>query len=175
MQSDAISQSFALECFEYRGGTLVWKDRPLSHFANEKCRKVFNSRQAGTVAGTLISGYMAVNFKQRRVSVHRLIFLMHHGYWPARVDHINGDTLDNRIENLRAATHQQNLMNSKTSCKNTSGRKGVSYHASTKKWAAYIRMDGKMKHLGVFKKFEDAAAARRAAEIKVYGDFANER
>lgn len=170
-----ITQQYLLAALEYRVGELFWRVRPVDHFLDEWRQKIFNSRQAGSRAGTNVGGYRLINFSRGRIGAHRAIFLMHHGFLPLEVDHINGNPLDNRIDNLRAATHAQNLKNMKTPASNTSGIKGVYWHKATKKWTACIREGGKFKHLGTFLNKEDAAAARRAAELSVYKEFSNGR
>jgi len=66
------------------------------------------------------------------------------------VDHINVNPLDNRRENLRIATHKQNMSNTNKYKTNTAGFKGVSFHKQNQKFRATIRIDGKYKHLGLF-------------------------
>jgi hypothetical protein len=85
-----------------------------------------------------------------------------------QIDHIDGDTSNNRMYNLRevdAATQMRNLT---TSVTNTSGRMGVSWNKSCEKWEARIRHDGKAKYLGLFLHKKDAVAAREDAE-RLYG------
>ena len=89
-----------------------------------------------------------------------------------RADHINGNTLDNRDENLRIVTVQQNRANSAIPETNKSGFKGVCWHKTANKWIAYITAKGKRMELGRFDKIEDAAAARCEAELKYFGEFA---
>jgi hypothetical protein len=173
--NDRITKEYAAQCFDYRDGELYWKHRPSSHFVDEWRQKIFNSRSLGKRAGTLVNGYYMVNFSSGRIAVHRLIFMMHHGFLPKIVDHINGETLDNRIENLREASHSSNLMNMKTPSSNTSGRKGVSWHKKAGKWAVGIRSNGKWKHLGLFSEFPEAVNCREKAEKDVYGEFSNGR
>lgn len=170
-----LTQRYMQECFDYSEGSIFWKERPLHHFLDEWRRRIFNSRQAGTEAGTLVSGYRMVRFSWGKVGVHRIIFLMHYGFLPEEVDHINGNPLDNKIENLRAATHAENLRNMKTPVSNTSGRKGVSWHKAARKWVAGIRHNGKWKHLGTFDDYSDAVKRRQDAEATIYGDFSNGR
>jgi len=86
------------------------------------------------------------------------------------IDHINGDKLDNRRENLRSATRSQNMMNSGKPKNNTSGHKGVSWHRN--KWEARIIINGKKKHLGCFEDKEEAAKAYKEAAEKYFGEFA---
>lgn len=174
-RAEALNKEFLNEAFEYRNGELFWRFRPPHHFACEDHRKKFNNRQGGTKAGYAWNGYVWITFHFGAISAHRIIFVMHYGYLPDEVDHINGNPSDNRIENLRAATHKQNSQNMKTTRRNSSGVKGVSFHKTHGKWSAYIRADGKMKHLGLFKTIEEAAIARKSAEKSHYGEFSNER
>jgi hypothetical protein len=88
------------------------------------------------------------------------------------VDHINGDTLDNRRSNLRVVTPSQNAMNRRRRSDNASGCVGVSYISTKQRWFAYITVDGKKKILGQFQEKEDAISARKNAEKIVFGEFA---
>jgi len=90
------------------------------------------------------------------------------------VDHVNGCGCDNRKENLRAATHQQNLSNCKKSKNNTSGVIGVSWDLQRGCWKAYITIDGKAKHLGRFGCRDQAIQARRQAEQVYFGEFTHD-
>jgi hypothetical protein len=99
---------------------------------------------------------------------------MFHGYYPEMVDHINGNRDDNRVENLRAATRSQNGMNRHHKSR-SSGCVGVYWHKRISKWQASIRKNSVDKHLGYFPSFLDAVAARRAAENRLFGDFAPRR
>jgi hypothetical protein len=112
-------------------------------------------------------GYVAIQLDGQMYLAHRLAFLYVLGYFPERVDHINGLCADNRWVNLRACTQSQNRMNSdKPRGKNSI--LGVSWDGERKLWRAYI-MDS---HLGYFKKQSDAAAVRKAAEKRTFGEFA---
>lgn len=87
-----------------------------------------------------------------------------------KVDHINGNTLDNTRENLRVATHAQNIHNAKRHRSNTSGYKGVQKHK--KGWEAAIRVNGKLIHLGVFTDPAEAHEEYKKAAIAHFGEFA---
>lgn len=91
--------------------------------------------------------------------------------WP-RVDHINGDGLDNRRKNLRPATATQNCANSRLSSRNTSGFKCVSWCARSKQWRAAIRVRGVTKYLGLHEDPIQAALAYDRAAIAASGEFA---
>lgn len=90
------------------------------------------------------------------------------------VDHINGDRLDNRRENLRIATKSQNGHNQGIQRTNTSGYKGVTFHSSrgSGKWIAQIRVNGKRIHIGSFDDINVAAHEYNKAAIKHHGEFA---
>jgi hypothetical protein len=88
-------------------------------------------------------------------------------------DHINRDGMDNRSANLRAATHSQNLCNSRRRRGTKSSKyKGVSWKKQTCKWSANIGFEYKDIHLGSFNSEVDAAKAYDEAAKKYHGEFA---
>lgn len=88
------------------------------------------------------------------------------------IDHVNGDALDNRRDNLRFVTPQINQVNRGGLSKaNTSGIRGVGYVSGLKNpWRAQITVNGKNRHLGLYATVEEASAARRAAELELWGE-----
>lgn len=86
-------------------------------------------------------------------------------------DHKNGDPTDNRLENLRIATHSQNMMNRKT-LKKGSKYKGIYFCKIRKNWVAQISIDGKTKNIGRFFTDKQAAIAYNEQAKIHYGDFA---
>lgn len=88
------------------------------------------------------------------------------------VDHANGNGLDNRRANLRAATNAQNSANRRRRSDNTSGFKGVSFHRRSRKWQAYACQGGKQNHLGYHATAEQAARAYDEAARELFGPFA---
>jgi len=89
-----------------------------------------------------------------------------------KVDHINGDGLDNRKKNLRICTDSQNFANASISRRNTSGFKGVSFSKKDKKWQAKICKDYKIYWLGLFALPELAAKAYNKKAIDLFGEYA---
>ena len=87
------------------------------------------------------------------------------------VDHVNGDTLDNRRCNLRVCTKGQNQMNMRRNSRNTSGYRGVHWHAKCGKWVAMIKVNGERHYLGLFESVEAAAVAYAEASRKYHGEF----
>jgi hypothetical protein len=125
------------------------------------------------------SGYCVLslpkNGKVKLCKIHRLVaeaFLENADNKPF-VDHKDGDKLNNNLSNLRWATVIENARNSKIRSDNTSGVKGVSYHAKTKKWQARITIDGKDYHLGYYSTIEEAKQARFNKANEVFGEFKN--
>ena len=89
------------------------------------------------------------------------------------VDHINGDTLDCRKENLREATSSQNSANRNgIHAKNTSGYRGVSFDKINHKWRAKVQVGLKHKTVGRFARIQDAINAAKEARLKYFGEFA---
>lgn len=88
------------------------------------------------------------------------------------IDHRNLNTLDNRDDNLRYATPEQNGWNQGVRKNNRSGFKGVSFSASTGKWAAVIRHGRKQTFLGYFPTAYEAHLAYCEAAKRLHGDFA---
>lgn len=133
-----------------------------------------NRVRVGDQAGSLgFNGYWYVNVGGHRMLVHRVVWLLHRGAWPAgNLDHRDGDRWNNRIENLRLASASQNAANCRTPENNRSGSKGVSWNRRLGKWHAYIGVRRKRIHLGFFDDFAAAAAAYRTAALLHHGEFA---
>ena len=122
-------------------------------------------------AGRVLKPYVKKHGKTQ--SLHRFVAsrmlgrdLEHHEF----VDHINGNTLDNRRSNLRVCTHKQNTRNSKLSKANRTGYKGVAFRKGN--WIAEISPDGKKVYLGRFASAIDAAIAYNIAAKKYYSEYA---
>jgi len=135
-----------------------------------------NKIQAGDTAGSLHpTGYVKLSFnyegRTRTISGHRLAYYMSYGKLPKIIDHANGNGSDNRLENIREATPQQNKMNSKVRYDSASGVTGVYYRKDCGKWRAQIAKDGINTHLGFFDDKEDAIKARKDAEVELFGEF----
>lgn len=130
--------------------------------------------KAGAVAGMVNSqGYRVIKVQGSGFMAHRLAWFFATGAWPSdEIDHINGDRDDNRVANLREATRADNNRNVAMRRDNSSGRKGVTWHKRQRRWYAQIQLAGKKTYLGSYKNIEDAAAAYRAAELRMFGEFA---
>ncbi len=108
---------------------------------------------------------------KKGVKLHRLIMGNVKKY--KEVDHINHDILDNRKQNLRVATHKENLRNQKIPKNNKSGYKGVYWVDRANRWVASIRNNAKTIHLGYFNSIHDAAKAYNEKASELWGEFAH--
>lgn len=116
------------------------------------------------------NGYYAVRWEEgKTIRMHRQIISAHLGQC---VDHKNQDSLDNRRENLRFCSNSQNMANQGLYQNNSSGLKGVDWHASRQKWRSYIRFKRKKIYLGSFDVKQDAADAYDAKARELFGEFA---
>lgn len=160
---------------DHEAGTLTWRSRPREHFPSDWSWKVWNKRYAQKVAGgTDASGYFMVKLLGKKRLAHRILFEMANGPIPEglEIDHVDRNKDNNSRINLRLATRSENNRNCGMRSNNTSCSKGVYWHKATGKWMAYINHNGRRIHLGLFRVFEEAVAARRDAELKYFGEFA---
>lgn len=119
-------------------------------------------------------GYLLIGIDRVVYQAHRLAWLYVHGSMPRGViDHANGNGLDNRLSNLRAASQAQNLQNRGKQTNNTSGFKGVYLHSQNKRWVARITVNGRCHALGCYSTPEEAHAAYSAAALRLHGPFAH--
>jgi hypothetical protein len=146
--------------FEYRDGELFWKQRG-------------RSRQLGRPAGAVNrDGYRRIKIMYKLYAVHRIVWTMHGNAPMDFIDHINGDVLDNRIENLRAVTHSQNCMNTRLRSDSTSGIKGVHWNNTKQMWRGVVIVDGKHYYVGYFKNKNDAGSEVAKLREKLHGEYA---
>lgn len=158
-----MNQEYLKKLFYYDDGWLYWKE--------DRGPKKVKDKKAGSIVKT--TGYWRVCIDNKSYALHRLIFLYHHGNLPSHLDHINGNILDNRIENLRPASLSQNCHNSRRYKNSKSGVKGVFWAPSKNKWIARIRMNRKNVFLKYCDTLEEATMCVRQAREKYHGEFTN--
>ena len=144
--------------FNYENGVLKWRIKK-------------GRANIGDVAWKSCNGYKMFTLNGKTYQEHRLIWAWHYDDVPNEIDHINGDFLDNRIENLRPSTHQQNMLNRKTPSHNKTGVKGV--YMTRGKYRSQITSNGKTFHLGSFPNLNEARIAVETARKKFHKEFAN--
>lgn len=136
-------------------------------------RTSHGAAKRGTVAGRENSrGYLITSVDGHLYYVHRVLFALYHQTDPRdmEVDHIDGDKLDNRVANLRAATRAQNGQNIRGYRK---GLKGAyrSFKGQDKEWMATIQKEGVRYYLGSFYTEKEAHEAYVKASVSYHGEF----
>lgn len=177
--TDAVSADELRHLLLYDASTggLTWLPRGPESFDKSGSRRslelrasMWNAKNAGRAAFTSASRkhskglpYRTGAIYGRTYSAHRVAWALYYGEWPSQcIDHVNGDTFDNRITNLRSVCHAENMRNQKTRKNNKSGACGVSWNngGANGFWVATIGG----RHIGSFALFEDAVAARMNAQ-----------
>jgi hypothetical protein len=156
-----ITQDYLHQLFEYKDGNLYWKLNSA------------NNVKVGDNAGSFCSrGYKFVGINRKVYRMHRLIFLMFHGYLPKIIDHKDGNKYNNKIENLREASMFENQQNRIIQKNNKSGVKNVDWHKKSAKWRVAIQVNKKRKFIGSFKDLELAELVAIEARNKYHKEFA---
>lgn len=151
----------AVLAYDPETGLLTWKCRP-----NRFATRVVPGAEAGCFDG---NGYRTLLFRRKQYLGHRVGWALRHGYWPGELDHRDGNPSNNRLSNLRECTHGQNCMNRL----NPTGASGVrgAVRLKTGKWQAQTKINGKVKHIGVFDSPAAASAAYWSAKEQIAGEF----
>lgn len=152
-----LTQERVKELFLYapESGELSWRVAPVQVRKNSSIRT-----------------YKLFGVNGRSYRAHRLIWLYMTGKWPTYfIDHKDGNHLNNRWENLREATPQQNVRNQRKG-KGTNRLKGASFDTARKLWFSSIKLNGKTIALGRFQTDVEAHKAYVAAAQKYFGEFA---
>lgn len=160
-------------------GILSWKHRDRSAFVNDRAFRTFRSKFAGKPAGAVKRRKdgrpksLVVRIADVLHPVHRVIWVWIHGDIPdeLQVDHENRNPHDNRLCNLRLATHSQNQQNSRHKG-NSTGLKCVVPVASGR-FVAKLVHAGKQVHIGTFDTPEEANLAYAERAKQLYGEFAH--
>lgn len=145
--------------YEPETGVLRWKKRP--------SRRILKGQVITSVNG---HGYRQFGFRGMKFEAHRVVFAVHHGRWPYPCcDHIDGNPLNNRADNLRECSAFANTHNARIRSDNTTGVKGVTRRAGG--YLAYVASNG-VRHSKSFRQLEDAAAWVKQMREQLHGEFA---
>ena len=160
---DKVTQEILLKHFNYFNGGLYYT------------LPIAKRTKVGDRFGWIRSdGYRQGSVNSKSYFEHRLIWLYHYGEWPKdQLDHINGIRDDNRIENLREVTNQQNQFNKKSASGSSSQYKGVYWNKNSGKWHSRCQTSVSNKHLGFFDCEIEAAKAYDDYTKSLYGVYAN--
>ena len=157
-----------LEILYYKEGSLFWKKKPYKS-------RVRAGDEVGGGKPRKSHQYKCFGYNNYSYNVHRIVWVIHDGPIDSdkEVDHINGITTDNRIENLRLASKNQNNQN-RISKSGISKYKGVHFMKAYKgkKWRASIGVGNKTNYLGTYYTEKEAALAYNSAALRLHGNFA---
>lgn len=162
-----LTKEQILEWFCYDSGVLRWKKSPSI--------KIKPGEQAGKLT---VKGYRVVTLFRKNHSVHKIVFVLHHGYCPVEVDHIDRNRDNNLVDNLRECTTSQNAMNRKTRPNKDSGHRNISKRIKRTKggyyeyWEVNVWKEGKRHYIGNLKNLEDAKRAAIAAREELHKQYA---
>lgn len=146
--------------YEPASGIFTWK------------KAIAKSLVIGSAAGTINGGYRCIIIGYDRYRAHRLAWFYVYGVWPNKyLDHINGARDDNRIENLREATTQQNSRSVKVRKSSKTGYTGVVIRKDRPDYYSQIWVNNQRVSLGVFESFTQAVLVAKLARIAYFGRF----
>lgn len=159
--SSSIDKDLARHWFNYDPftGIITWKKAP-------KHCSVLAGDEAGCIRTDSGKKYRYVGIKGGKIRGHNLAYLIFYGALPkGEIDHIDGNGLNNKLENLRDVTHYENGRNMRLHSTNTSGISGVSWDKNNSAWACCISDDRKRIFLGRSADFFEACCLRKSAEV----------
>ena len=163
MTKQILTQKYLHQLFDYKDGTLYWKIRS-SHRIH-----------IGDKAGCLdTNNYYKIRINGKMYGSHRVIYAWHYGYFPKIIDHIDGNPENNKIENLREATHSQNNWNSRKNSRNTSGFKNVRWRKERNKWTCQFQVNKKTISRGAFDTAEEASIFAEKLRKELHGEFTSQ-
>lgn len=152
-----LTQDTAKSLFFVQDGVLMWRH---------------NGKKAGGTNGKL-QPYIRVCVDRVRYMAHKVVYLIHNGFMPQIVDHIDGNLQNNCIENLREATRSENAINKKIRKDSVTGIKNVTQDKTTGRYKVHLTINGKRKHFGTYDDLELADLVAMEAQSKFYGAFAS--
>jgi hypothetical protein len=161
MTAQILTKDYLHELFDYKNGELFWKVR------------LARCIQIGDKAGCIDNNnYCKIRINKRFYGAHRIIYAMHHGYFPKQIDHIDRNPSNNKIENLRETNYAENQWNTLKKSRNTSGYKNVIFRKDKQVWACRFKVNGKHIMRGYFKTAEEANELAIQLRKELHGQFA---
>lgn len=158
--NSTLTQEYLNSLFYYKEGNLYRKVKRKGFNKNSKVGYISKNK------------YLKTNIDGKIYPVHRLIFVMHHGYHPETIDHIDGNGFNNNIENLRAATYSENCCNAKLRKDSSSGYKNVYWNKLMKRWGVKLAINKKQMHFGYYHDIEVANFVATFVRHKYHKEFA---
>ena len=160
-----VTKELLQEIFSYDNGNLYWK--------TVRCSKLKVGQKAGWVGK---KNYLYVRVNYKAYAIHRLVWIIHNGDIDNGkiIDHIDRNPTNNKIENLRIATHTQNNQNSSKRTTNTSGYKNVYWSTEKSRWLVKCNVNGLPKYAGSYKLLDEAVQAAIQLRKKFHAEFAQD-
>lgn len=148
--------------WEYRNDGLYWLI---------KCGRGISVKHPGdkVVVAPDSLGYEYVTWERKHYAIHRVVFLLNHGWLPDCIDHIDGNPTNNNISNLRAATRLQNQHNRRVNSKSKTGIKNVHPHQG--KWIVRFSIKGRTTRFGCYEDIELAELVAQEVRFKLHKEF----
>ena len=160
---EALTQEDLKKVLDYNPDTGVFT------WTIKTCRKVVAGKEAGSLSH---HGYTEIRLGRILYRAHRLAYLWMTGKHPIEhIDHINRVRHDNRWVNLRECNNSENTRNTPIKKSNTSGYIGVSWSKLAQKWEAYVMLNYKKYHVGLFQCPVEASRARDELAKQLHGEF----
>jgi hypothetical protein len=158
-----LTQEIVIDLLRYEDGNLFWK------------KDVSRNVKTGAKSGCFDKfGYVIVKINKKNYKAHHLIWMIHYGYKPKLIDHIDRNPSNNKIENLREATNAENQFNRTFNKNSLSLVKGVTWNKKSNKWKAECRFNGKSHYFGVFENILDAKKVVQEFQRQNFGQFFRE-
>lgn len=152
---------------DFANGKMYWRKPPPNHPG-------LLGKEAGFVVGRGTSKnkhYWNIRVFGEQFKRSRLMFLMAHGRWPTpQVDHINGNSLDDRIGNLREATASQNVASAKPKQRASKLPRGI--YKTKYGYLVRVTINGETLNLGTFKSLDFAIGWHMISRKELFGAFA---
>lgn len=183
MKDNYPTQEYLHTCFMYDSitGDLIWKERPVEHFANTRTWKRWNNMFSGKVAGYINKAkdsdtlhYKTITLDNKIRKAHVLVWIMAYGSRVKLIDHIDMDGTNNRLDNLRELTVSKNARKCKPLKSNKSGYKGVCARTDSSKWYVSLKVNGKTKSLGSYDDIVYASKVYSTAVLILEGEVFSE-
>jgi hypothetical protein len=176
MAKEMPPQEYLKECFNYDPSTghLIWKTRPVEHFKTKQAWSRWNNKYSSCRADHVApDNRHYTGIANKRYLAYRVIWKLIYGNSPEFIDHIDRDSKNNKLNNLRMATRADNQHNTVAQQNSKTGLKGVSWAKHAKKFTAQIYTEGKAKSLGYFSTPQEAHNAYCETAKVQHGEFIN--
>lgn len=149
--------------FRYKDGKVYWIRSPNT--------KILVGTEAGCISYINKKPYRRITLHDKGYSTAKIVFLLHHGYFPKKIFYVDGNTMNTDFINIRASvdsltSYCTNVTRSKT------GYRNVYYEKRRSKYIVSLIVDKKNRFIGYYENIDDAKEAYNLAARKIYGDFA---